>query len=381
MEPRTERPPKDKTQVTPEPARPDLFAFLERLFDGADQKPEKIELRQAHGSSANKYTIQLDMWEFKINQPKPQREQIVALSNKILDIAQGHCNALGKQQRYGVLARHYGKGDSPYAVHVIALKPKSAGAYDAIASTEEDEDGFSDPRRRDNLLQFSLEHLKAGDENERWRQQQFSEGVGDIIEKYQALVQQLMTQNLELQKEHRELFKTADEALSRKSERDLAAKMQDFKIEAMRDGLTFFKQMVPVGVNMITGKQTIPTKNSAESIAIAQFLEGLAEPQAKQLFGEIDTEKNELKEGTGIFTPMQAMIFARVAKCDLPPEALDQLFAGEHAVNEDQIARASQVVSAQQFMPLIGLLLSRKKKMDDQRAASASEAKPTKNGA
>src|SRR3990167_4458504 len=107
MSDRQERPPKDRVQVNPEPVRPELFSFIERLFDGSDQKPERIELKQAFGASASKYGQQIDLWEFKPNVVKPEREAIVALSNKIVDLAQQNCNAIGKRHRYAVLAKHY----------------------------------------------------------------------------------------------------------------------------------------------------------------------------------------------------------------------------------------------------------------------------------
>jgi len=361
---------KDKTQVNPEPTRPDLFQFVEKLFEGADQKPERIELRQAYGPGCRKYGTTVLQKEYKANSLKPTREQMVALSNELLDAAQTNCNEIGKPHRYGVLPKHYAKSDSYYACFVIAMQPKQRPGYNGL-DVEDDDDVESDVKRRDGLLQHSLEHLKTGDEHERWRQDQFSGAVGDIIEKYQSLVDRLMQQNSEFMKEHRELFKAADEALSRKSERDLAAEMQKFKIGMLQNGFDFLKQLAPVAVNQLTGKQTIPTEKSAESIAVSSFLEGLADPQARALFGDIDDDKKELKPN-GIFTPAQAMIFFNVARCQEPPAALDKLLEGEHAVTEQQIAKAQAVVSAQQFMPLVALVMGRKRKQLEAESVSAT---------
>lgn len=282
---------------------------------------------------------------------------MVAISNELLDLAQRNCDAIGKPHKYGILGKHYAKSDTYYAAFVISCRPKQH-------PIEEDEDldedlATTDARRRDGLLQYSLDHLRQADENERWRQDQHSTATGDIIARYQTLVEMLMKQNLEMQREHRELFKTADEALSRKSERDLAAEMQKFKIDMMQSGFDFLKQMAPVAVNQITGKQTIPTDKTPESLAFTAFLEGLTEQQARALFGDFDEETKTLKPN-GIFTPTQAMIFSGIARCELPPSEIDRLLEGEHAITEEQIAKAPSVVSAQQFMPLVALVLGRK---------------------
>jgi len=163
-----------------------------------------------------------------------------------------------------------------------------------------------------------------------------------------------------MQREHRELFKTADEALSKKSERDLAVKMQDFKMGIMSDGFKFIQQMAPVVVNQLKGKTPGVGEASAESMAVTSFLQGLTEKQAAALFGEMDTLGNWTENG--IFTHGQAKIFSAVAQCQVAPSELDKLLEGEHAVREDQIMKAQTVVASQQFMPLVALVLGRRQK-------------------
>lgn len=216
--------------------------------------------------------------------------------------------------------------------------------------------------------------MKQSDENERYRQDQFSTATGDILEKYQALLAMTMQQLLEMQREHRELYKTADEALSKKSERELAAEMQKFKTGMLRDGFQFLKQMAPVVVQQINGKEPSAGQSSNESIAIQTFLEGLSDQQATALFGSYDAQ-NRL-QGDGVFTPDQARIFAAVAACQAPPSALDNLLDGACAVTPDQIAKAQGVVSAQQFMPLVALVLGRRKQMEANAASGEARANP-----
>jgi hypothetical protein len=357
---RPERPSRDKVQVTPEASRPDLFQFLEKLFDGADQKPERIELRQAYGDGARKYGTVVIQKEYKANAAKPSRELLVSLSNELLDLAQRNCNELRKPYRYAILAKHYAKSDDYYGCFLLSMRPKQPAAEgDDVGHAGDDEDENTDAKRRDSLLDYSIAHLKQSDENDRWRQDQHATSTGDIIEKYQNLVQMLMSQNLEMQREHRELFKTADEALSKKSERDLAVKMQDFKMGMMSDGFKFIQQMAPVVVNKLQGKTPGVGETSAESMAVKSFLEGLSEKQAAALFGD---DASGTWTENGIFTHAQAKIFSAVAQCQVAPSELDRLLDGEHAVREDQIMRAQTIVASQQFMPLVALVLSRKPK-------------------
>lgn len=118
---RPNRSSRDKVQVTPDPARPDLFEFLEKHFEGSDQKPEKIELRQAFGPGGGKYRTVVVQKDFKANAPKPPREQLVALSNEFLDLAQRNCDELGKPQKYAVLMKHHGKSNDYYGAFLISL--------------------------------------------------------------------------------------------------------------------------------------------------------------------------------------------------------------------------------------------------------------------
>jgi len=362
MSDRQERPPKDRVQVNPEPVRPELFSFIERLFDGSDQKPERIELKQAFGASASKYGQQIDLWEFKPNVVKPEREAIVALSNKIVDLAQQNCNAIGKRHRYAVLAKHYAKSDSYYAAFVLAMNPKQIAPDKYDPTAEDDDELTSDSKHRDNLLHYILDHNKHADEHERFRQEQSSAATGDIIGSYQQLVQMLSTQNLELMREHRELFKQTDDALSHKAERDNQIEMRKFKLGMMTDAFNYLKALTPVVVKQIQGKQPGPGERSAESMAFEAFLEGLTENQAKALFGEYDeaqqpdgTIKRTLR-GNGIFTPEQAMIFSGVARCERPLSDIDLLMDGEHAITEMQRNRAMSIISMQQFGPLLAVV-------------------------
>lgn len=356
--------------ATPEPADPRLFAFIVKHCSPSSM-PQVIELRQAWGPGGRHYGGVLTSHEFSHGEPPPPHSVMIALVNEFLDFAQNNCNELGKPTGYGVLLKNHLKSDQHYAVFYMKLRVTSRPVYDGGGEDGEgDGDVMSDAQRRDRLLAFSLDHMKEADLNERWRQEQHAKATGDIIGKYQEFVGTVTSTLLGVLKENRELVKQNDELASHKLERELAAKQAEFKMGMLHQGFNFLKQMVPVAVNQITGKQTIPTSQSSESIAVGSFLESLSRQQAEQLFGEMDDEGHPI--GNGIFTPTQTQIFAGVAQCAVPPSELEKLMSGPTGVTEQQIAKAQAVLSQQQMMPLFALIMSIKQKQQQSESASSS---------
>lgn len=358
---REERHRPDKTHVVPNPSDPRLFEFIEELFK-QDQIPEQIELRQASGRGGRSYGEHVCPAEtFKPNAAKPGREKLVALANKFLDLAQHDCDELGSQQGYAVLAKHHARGADYYARFYFRRYPKKA------AGEEFDADEENPNRHRDEMLSFMLDHAKQNDENDRLRQDQHSSAVGDILAQQRQIIEMLMEDRredrriyAELMKEHRLTAQQLDDALTKKHERELQTQAQAFKLGMLQDGVQFLKSLLPVAVNQLTGKSTLPTSESAESIAIKQFLQGLTVEQSDALFGKpVD---GAINPAGGIFTAKQAEIFVSVANAQVPASALDALLEGEHAVSAEQIAQAQQVLREVQFAPLVALVMTRKQK-------------------
>jgi len=362
MSSRDERHKPDKTHVVPQPSDPRLFEFIEELFK-QDQVPEQLELRQAGGRGGRTYAEHVCPAEtFKPNAAKPGREKLVALANKFLDLAQHDCDELGTQQGYAVLAKHHARGADYYARFYFKKFPKKPAGDEFIDENEEN----ADQRHRDAMLRFMLDHAKQNDENDRLRQDQHASATGDILAQQRQIIEMLLESlrdtraaELEAMKERRALFQQLDEALSKKQERELQNQREAFKLGLLQEGFQFLKGIVPVAVNQISGKSVIPTNESAESIAIKQFMQSLDETQSKALFGEI--VDGTINPNGGIFTAKQIEIFVNVANAQVPSSALDALFEGEHMINADQISQAQKVLRESQFTPLLALFMSRKK--------------------
>lgn len=360
MADRPDRTVRDKTQVIPDATNPELFKAIERWFSGDDQRPQKIEVRQAYGPGARKYGTVVDYKEWKENSAKPGREELVGLSNRFLDAAQSNCNALGKSHKYGILAKHHTKQSDYYAAFVVALRPTQDAEYDPNDPdlVGDIDDVTPDVKRRDSLLEYSIAHIKAADENERWRQDQHSQSTGDLLSKYSEFLSIMVAQNMELMKEHRELFRTADEALSHKADRDRMLKDQEFKHSMFLEGFNFLKQIAPVALSQIKGKQAALGEPSPESLGVKTFLEGLSEPQAKALFGTLD-ENGRLK-GDGIFSVEQIELFAGIAEAKIPATEMSRLLEGGNlAINTTQMSAAQAELSPRQIMPLMALIMAK----------------------
>jgi hypothetical protein len=372
---------RNKVQVNPSPADLALFTFLDKLF-GMDDKPEKIELRQAFGPGLRKYGRALTQKEWKPSAPKATREQLVAIANEFIDLAQNDCNAIGKRHGYVVAAKHYAKADIFYATYPFVRMPTQSAAEDYDPNDpNHDADVPPDIVRRDQLIQDVLAHVRENDEHERFRQDQHAKSMQDLIANYQTLAQQLMQMDIEKNrliseqlKENRDLFKVAQEAMSQEAERQLAIEKQKFHMALAGDALQFLKAVVPLAIthrqqSQLTNGQPQPDGPSAEGVAIRAFLEGLTQQQGELLFGKLieDADGPKLAPG-GIFSVDQAAIFAGVGHKNMSPTALDQLIEGPLAITLEQLGKAQEVMTAQQYMPLIMLFKQRQNALDAQRA-------------
>ena len=189
-----------------------------------------------------------------------------------------------------------------------------------------------------DLLQYLLDRVKRNDETEQWRQDRFSASVEKLFDRYEAVVQ--LYGNFSLGDEQHRL------------------EAQRFKQEVLRQSLDMLKQLLPTLINSFPNKAeiNIPAP-STESAALASFFSGLSPDHGTILFGEIDPVTHY--PSGGIFTAEQTRIFIGVARCELPPLALEKLIHGEHAVSSAQIAKVRLQLPEAQWAPLVSFLIER----------------------
>lgn len=351
---------RDRTQVIPHADRPDVFAFIERLFFGTEDKPERIELRQAYGPGCRKYgDVVIHLKEFKGNTEKPNKEKMAALSNEFVEIAQSNCNEIGKAHKYALLAKHTTKSAAPYGVWIISMMPKQSAHYDPAAPEDEDEDapGAFEKRHARQLMEHSLDHIKQSDENERWRQEQFSAAMGHILERCDVIIQGQSERIKFLETRNIEMLTVVEQSLDKKQERDMKYENHRMKIDGIREAGKVLSTLLPVAVNRLTARSNDPaTAALAEADALAPILGTLTEDQQAQLWGPPVKEGETAIAGRGILTPDQAVILCSVADKAMDAAALEQLLeGGQHPITNEQLNALASVLAQEQIIPLVDL--------------------------
>ena len=389
MEQRPDRHRDRKSAVIPQPARSDFFEWLEKLWEDG-QRPDAIEIRTANGRVGRfQYgppVVRPKEW--KPNAPRPTREQIVALSNEFLNAAQLNCNGLGTGQRYAVLVRNFTKSEGYYCVFMLKMKPNLSLPFEGDGSDgggggiggdgdddgDEEGDGLTDGKWKNKFLGFSLAHVKEGNEHRRWEQDHYSQAMGGVFATMERLIERLFEQENKkteqmntMFSQRLEYFKAMEDALSKRQEREIQLKKEEFKIAIQEKGVQVLMQYLPIVANKVSGKQLLPTKHSPESLACQAFIEGLKEEQLTAVFGT-RTPDGQLV-GDGLFTKEQTTLFFAIAECTAPGDAMDQFMPGGPCeLTDEQILKAQTLVGMDQLMPLAALVMERQKAKQQQQA-------------
>jgi hypothetical protein len=169
----------------PLPKRQDFFEWLESLFDGSTQHPEKIELRIVSGKNLERLGPMNKQMVYGpadyLPDPKtskkasaagedagggsrkPSREKLVALSNELLFRAQKDCDESRKPHTYAVLVSHFARETEYYERWVLRLTP--SGVYGREHERDPgDEESESSPNNQIVMQQAWLTQKMGHDE-------------------------------------------------------------------------------------------------------------------------------------------------------------------------------------------------------------------------
>lgn len=373
---RSERP-----VVTPQPSRQSFFDWIEDKFNGREAMPRYFELKVAANQSGTQYRPDtLHQKEFKPNIKKPEREEMVELSNKFVAVAQEHCNEVGRPQGYVVLAINHIKGAHPYGVYFMKLRPTQfQGLSHLDTGSGSDEEILSDGMHRDLLLRHSLEHQKANDEHARFMQDGLQRSTASILQLQQEIIRELRLENNALKGQQLDWYKAVQSAHDTTLEREMKAAQNKVKMEIIERGAGLLLQMVPVVAKTLERNKNggaLPENGSLvgpspESVAIEQFVRTLSEAQKVALFGQFDQVGNHVP---GIFTSEQVRVFADVGELKVPPSLLQALLpGGPCAITAVQIAKAQEHVPMDQLMPLYAMIQEGQAQDQAQNQANATD--------
>lgn len=327
-----------------------LFEFIESLFYAdpePEQYPERVELNIVSGRYSSK--IEATIWTKQFapikatgeavkkgaGAAKPSREQIVAISNLLLENMRRNCNEGSTPRTYAVHAWSTLRGDTPYMTSIKKLTPSGNRARNG---EDEDEDGAPLTKEQKFVLQLFQQSQKNSE--------QVAEMVAGLLDRYSRDKDR---DSNEIDKLHRKLAEKNDQlerALSMELDREERREQLKMKRQFAEKGWKAVEMFGPALMSSLIGKKPIidaKTEPGEDVAALRKFLRTTDEggtmtiAQAHAAFGDWDADNNVLIT-PGVLSVDQSMIIVRVAHEQLPTSELDKLMpGGPLEVTNDQL--------------------------------------------
>jgi len=348
-----------------------LFEFLELLFYADPEPehfPERVELNVVTGRSSEQlksivWTRQFAPIRAMVGEAangngknghgktvgKPSKEQLVALSNHLLQQMQMDCDAGGHRRTYGVHAWSTAHGDQPIARFLKAMEPKGRYPRGENAEEEEDDGAPTDQRR---LTRQVLDHQQKMFE-------MYAEALAGLVDRYSRDKDR---DSSEIDRLHRKIAEKSDQlerALSLELDREERREWVRLRRETAQRGFQALETYGPGLMMSLMGKnKIIPGTVDDTPQVLEAFIKAASEQQLISAFGDWD-ETGCTKHG--VLTPEQAMLFVKVSKGQIAPSEIDKLIPpnGSAAIDQEQYAKLTQIFSAEQLRPLQELIMKR----------------------
>ena len=395
-----DRAPKEKIQVEPSPRNPQLLSWLEGLFFGSGDYPQKLEVRLMWGSRHERGGPVIKQIVFPPNmispsdrvdtedkaesgpggkserrKHKPNREELVEVSHDILNRIQLECDAAGKAGVYFILATHLAVSDQPYERFPIRAAPKGP-RLERSEDDEDEEEGVNGTKSMNKAFLLGMEQNK-----------QMFQLLGSMVEGMVDRSDRALVRAEEaLEATRTQLLRQQDvvsRAMDIQSEREMKSDMHKFKIKVMDRGLNMFEGFAPQFLpGLLGGKGANGIVESSESMILKTFLrpieEGgqLTEGQVDQVFGMFDDSPEMKLVKPGALTEEQGRIIHGVAHLKMPADELEKLVpGGACALTQDQLVSLRGVFSdsLDQIAPIIGLMGMIMQKVQIRNAKGKSE--------
>lgn len=375
----------------PIPGDDKFFEWLEALFDSHDGWPQRLEVRIVTGRNAERLGPFIEQFPFqpetKIGDSavegeeesedknkktvkkntKPTREQLVALSNKILFLIQRDCDQQGKPVMYSAFASHFARGVDYYSRWLIKCQPKGIRSNeDSRHDDEEDEDKSLEKR-------FGVQVLHHGERSANL----WGSMVENMMDRYDRAFERLEASHEATRLRLERTLEMLERAESNRHQREKEMRWEDVKIQSVEKGLNLAFDMAPPLLNQLAGKKSNGNggEDDLERLTIRRFLKPVAEggqltpEQANATFGTFDDEVNLV--APGVFSQEQGQLIVDVAFGKASTDRLDDLLPGGRLeVTQEQIVQlVPRVFSMEQITPimtLLGMRMENKKKRSQQ---------------
>lgn len=382
----TETEPDEKEKKKVEPKNPDpvlkskdLFDWLEPLFNGEDQFPERIDVRVVTGRHGERLGPMIHQYIYKPaeyaptpsanGRPKPGREALVKLANEVMHRCQRDCDQQRRRVTYSAMACHFSREADFYARFLIDLQPGGTYRYDKDGKREVEDPGyeFDDEGGRlpvhERFSGQALQHNKDMFE-------MYAIATGAIMERYERI---LNNQEIAIKERDSRIASQNDvieRALSLEEERKAKREWRELGVKMAEKAGNMGLDLAPPLVNHLIGKSVLPVTSSPEQVTLKNFFRlvkdggQLTSEQADAVFGVWAPEPPHAMIKAGVLNLEQGQLLYRISEGQVPPEKIDDLLPGgplQISFDQFQKITSSCGLSIDQLMPLQMLFESRMK--------------------
>ncbi len=333
-------------QIIPVAEDEDMLRWLGGLFHLSERKeqpgtpkvepdsmPERIVLHPVFGPGGiDKGPPIGTSAEWKpMQSPLPANEHLVQLANRFIADAQRDCNANGKKQKYALFAYSTLKGAEPISRYLFERTPKAREFLTDTRAASDDDD-----THRDRLLSSALSH-------NRWLVEQQTEAMSGVMRLQQEIIQQQAATIARQDAERRAWMIAAEEALSKKHEREMATEWHKFKLAGFAEGVQMLKGLVPaLSIYLSKGKIGIVE-------GLKAFIDSLTDEVRSKLFGKWN-ETGRIE--AGILTDEQCSLLDGILNNQIDPKRITEFMS---SLQPDQLMQAQQILTPAQIQSLAGL--------------------------
>ncbi len=365
------QPPREQVLVEPDPRDQSLFDWLEDLFYGPMECPAKLVVSPVRGRNFNDLgdpiLTRVYLPEGGDKEPvaegpkasdkqklkgKPTKEQLVVLSNQILERMQHDCNEGGRKQRYGVHAWHLMRDSQPYSRFLKMMHPNRRPRNEEYRD-DSDED-FSP----------HIGYVKQALHHDEQMQTLNHEMACALLDRSNRENEYLHRQLDNMHQKLAEANERLAAALSLEHERKLELQWTQFKQESFAQGRDIVFGLAPTIINQLSGRKIAEVQQTPESMALKQFFKpvdeggSLTEDQMNKAFSYVDASNNSIH--SGVLSIEQSDVLLSVAFKNGSPDLLDKILpGGSLGVTQDQIDRLREIFPIAQLAPLLAMIQQR----------------------
>ena len=340
------------------PTNEDLFNFLDALFTGEGEFPERIDVRTVKGRNKDQYGVQIKQFPYKSGSTKPNRERLVMMSNEIINRIRIHTDTLQRDTTYMIGAYNSGRSDDFYEIMTISARPSKKWRNSG--------EGHGEPGDDDEEESLATKQLAMQLDNNKEMFRLVGGMIEGLIDRSDRQAQSAFIQLEKAQLRNIELLEVNMKLVQADDERQERREKSKMWRENISKGIELAWQNLPPMLASMKGPNAnanwTPGTESPEANTLRDTLFKVKEEGGKISQADFETicgklDDNGMLTVAGILTPEQVQLLMRVATKEANPDALDELLpGGSLAVTSEQGNRLIQTGALEALMPLKLLL-------------------------